>query len=159
VRSVQDGIMAALADLETAMTSLHEQVGLLDVLPELAHLVHEAVAGTNITATIENVGSVEYIPPDVGRELLTVAEAALTNIVAASDARHVVVTVAADAAGVWLRVVDDGRRSRSPGTDEGAMAKSLADLAERAERLDGSCTWRVDKTSGTVIDWRVPTSG
>src|SRR3954454_17429297 len=159
VRSVQDGIMAALADLETAMTSLHEQVGLLDVLPELAHLVHEAIAGSDITAAIENVGSVEYIPPDVGRELLAVAEAALTNIVADSDAGHVVVTVAADAAGVWLRVVDDGRRSRSPGADEGAMAKSLADLAERAERLDGACTWRVDKTSGTVIDWRVPTSG
>ena len=67
VRSVQDGIVAALADLESAMTSLHENVGLLDLLPELAHLVHDATQPNGIAATIENVGSVEYVPPAVGR--------------------------------------------------------------------------------------------
>ncbi len=157
VRSVQDGIMAALADLESAMTSLHEHVELLDLLPELAHLVHDTTRGTGITATIENVGSVEYIPPGVGTELLAAAEAAVTAIAADSDAGDVVVTIAADAAGVWLRVVADGP-SRALGPDEGAMAGGLAELVARAERLGGSCSWRGGERSGPVIDWRVPTS-
>jgi two-component system sensor histidine kinase UhpB len=151
VRSVQDGIMGALEDLESAMTTLHEGVGLLDLLPDLAHVVHDTTQPHGIAASIENVGSVEYIPPAVGVELLAVTEAALSNVVAHAGASHVVVTIAADASGVWLRIVDDGR-----GISAESAGKGMTDMASRAARLDGTCTWRPNTPAGTVVDFRVP---
>jgi PAS domain S-box-containing protein len=152
VRSVQDGIIAALEDLESAMTSLHESVGLLDLLPDLAHVVHDEAQPHGIAAAIENVGSIEYVPPAVGAELLAVAEAALSNVVTHSGASKVVVTIAADASGTWLRIADDGS-----GIGSELHGKGMADMTARAERLGGTCTWRPGEPSGTVVDWRVPT--
>jgi PAS domain S-box-containing protein len=160
VRSVQDGIIGALEDLESAITTLHEQVGLLDLLPELAHLVHDEVAGCGITATIENVGSVEYVPPSVVAELLAVARAAVANVARHSGALNVAVTIAADVDGVWLRVADDGRGfgpERADDMSDDEQGKGMADMLARADRLGGTCAWRGNTPSGTLVDWRVPT--
>jgi PAS domain S-box-containing protein len=160
VRSVQDGIVEALADLESAITTLHEHVGLIDLLPELAHLVHDEVDGHGITATIENVGSVDYVPPSVVAELLAVARAALANVARHSAALNVVVTIAADVDGVWLRVADDGKGfdpSRLDEISDEEPGKGMADMLCRADRLGGTCTWRPNTPSGTLVDWRVPT--
>jgi signal transduction histidine kinase len=157
---VQDGIVGALEDLESAITTLHEQVGLVDVLPELAHVIHDEVAGHGITATIENVGSVEYVPPSVVAELLAVAKAAVDNVARHSAALNVAVTVAADADGVWLRVADDGRGfdpAHADETSDDEQGKGMADMLARADRLGGTCTWRPNTPSGTLVDWRVPT--
>ena len=151
VRSVQDGIVGALEDLESAITTLHDNVGLLDLLPDLARLVHNAAQPNDIAAAIENVGAVEYVPTAVGAELLAVAEAALSNVAIHSGASSVVVTIAADAAGVWLRVVDDGR-----GIGAEPQGKGMADMASRAARLGGTCTWHPNAPSGTRVYFRVP---
>ena len=160
LRSVQDGIVGALEDLESAITTLHEHVGLVDLLPELAHLVHHEVEGHGITATIENVGSVEYLPPSVVAELLAAAKAAVDNVARHSGALNVVITLAADTDGVWLRVADDGRGFDPACADEMSddeQGKGMADMLCRAERLGGTCTWRPNTPSGTLVDWRVPT--
>jgi PAS domain S-box-containing protein len=150
VRSVQDGIVGALEDLEWAITTLHEYVGPPDLLPDLAHLVHKVAQPNDIAAAIENVGSVEYVPPAVCAELLAVAEAALSNVALHSGASNVVVTIAADAAGVWLRVVDDGC-----GIGDSRQGRGMAEMAVRAARLGGTCTWRPGGLAGTVVDFRV----
>ena len=160
VRSVQDGIIGALEDLESAITSLHEQVGLIDLLPELAHLVHDEVDGHAISASIENVGSVEYVPPSVAAEVLAVAKGAVSNVARHSAALNVVVTIAADTNGVWLRVADDGRGFDPARLDESSdeeQGKGIADMMARAARLGGTCTWQSNHPTGTVVDWRVPT--
>lgn len=108
LRSVQDGIVAALDDLESALTTLHSADDTPDLLRALAHLVHDTVAPAGIATSIENVGSVEYVPPDVAAELLFVAAAALRDVVNDAAATAVVVTVAADVDEVWLRVADAG---------------------------------------------------
>jgi signal transduction histidine kinase len=152
LRSVQAGIVAALTDLETALTTLHESVELIDLLPELARAVYLSTEPYGITAAIENVGSIEYIPPAVAVELLAVLDAALANVVQHARAAHVVVTVAAGESGVWLRVVDDGRGI----TDGHALGAGMAAMAMRAERLGGTCTWRPSSPRGTIVDWQVP---
>ncbi len=152
LRSVQDGISAALEELESALSSLHENVGVLDLLPALAHLVHDMTGPHGITASIENVGSVDYVPPGMGSEVLAVAHAALAHAVDQPKVRTVVLTIAADSEGVWLRVVDDGR-----GTRRRPAGTGLDDVRHRAEMLGGSCTVRANQPRGTVIDWRVPT--
>ena len=151
LRSVQDGIVAALDELESALTSLHENVGVLDLLPALAGLVHGATQPHGIAASIENVGSVEFVPPGVASELLAVLHAALTGVAEHSGAHSVVVTVAADADEVWLRVADDGQVATND-TDD-----ARTDMQRRAEGLGGSCSWRPAQPAGTLVDWRVPT--
>ena len=153
LRSVQDGIVAALDELESALSTLDENVGVPDLLPALARLVHDATDPCGIQAIIDNVGSLEYVPPGVGVELLAAAQAALADVVERSGARQVVVTVAADTDEVWLRVVDDG-----PAADDRPAGHRAADLRQRAERLGGTSTWRPSTPAGTIVDWRVPTS-
>lgn len=149
--ALQDSLVSALEDLESALANLHENVQLLDLLPDLAHLVHRIADRSGITATIENVGSIEYVPPELGSELLSVAHAAMSNVALHAGAEHVVVTVAADAEGVWLRFADDGR-----GIGSAEPGRGMTDMAARAERLGGTCTWRPNEPAGTLVDFRVP---
>ena len=152
--ALQDGLVSALEDLESALANLHDNVQLLDLLPDLAHLVHGIADRSGITATIENVGSIEYVPPVLGSELLAVAREAMSNVAQHAAAQHVVVTVAADAEGVWLRVADDGR-----GMGSAEPGPGMTDMAARAERLGGTCTWRRNEPGGTLVDFRVPLPG
>ena len=152
--ALQDSMVAALEDLESALATLHERVTLLDLLPDLAHLVYGIADRNDIAATIENVGSIEYVPPALGGELLAVAAAAMSNVALHAAAQHVVVTVAANATGVWLRVADDGR-----GIANAAPGRGMTDVAARAQRLGGTCVWRSSEPSGTLVDFRVPSIG
>jgi signal transduction histidine kinase len=153
VQSVQDGIVSALDDLEAALTSLHEKVQLAELLPDLARLVHNTLDPRGVHVTIENVGSVEYVPPTIGTELLAAAGVALTGAAVRYGVKSVVVTIAADARTVWLRVVDDGSEGPSEG-DPG-----VRELMRQADRLHGGCRVRPATPSGTVLDWRVPLTG
>jgi signal transduction histidine kinase len=152
VQAVQGGIVAALDGLETALTRLYENAGLVDLLPELARAVYLSTELYDIQTAVENVGSIEYIPPTVAVELLAVADAALANVLQHAQATSIVVTVAADASGVWLRVADDGRGT---GGDM-PRGNGSTDMAERAARLGGTCTWLPNTPSGTIVDWKVP---
>jgi PAS domain S-box-containing protein len=151
VRSVQDNIVSALEDLEFAMEALRDNVPLVDLLPDLAHVVHDAADAAGIAVSIENVGSVEYVPPAIALELLAVTEDAVTNVAKHSRADSLVVTVAADAEGAWLRVADDGC-----GLGAARPRGGMADMLARAARLGGSCRWRAGPAGGTVVDFRVP---
>jgi signal transduction histidine kinase len=153
LRAVQDNIVTALEDLEFAMNALHEHVGLVELLPELAAAVHAATEPHGIATSIESVGSIEYVPPTIGFELLAVAESAVANVVQHAGASRVVVTIAADPAGVWLRVADDGRGLRE------APGKGMADMLARAQRLSGTCVWQPAHPTGTVVDFRIPLPG
>ncbi len=154
LRAVQDNIVTALEDLEFAMNALHENVGLVDLLPDLARVAHETAGAHGMTVVIENVGSVEYVPPAIGIELLAVAESAVANAVAHSGAQTVVLTIAGDTAGAWLRVADDGR-----GLGDAKPGNGMADMAARAARLGGTCAWAAGNPAGTVVDFRVPLPG
>jgi signal transduction histidine kinase len=151
LRAAQDNIVTALEDLDYAMSALHENVGPLELLPDLARAVHGIAAPAGISVAIESVGSVEYVPPALGFELCAVAEAAVANVAAHSGAESVVVTIAADDAGVWLRVADDGR-----GLNDALPGGGMADMLARARRLGGSCSWTPAAPSGTVVDFRAP---
>ncbi|MGN6606251.1 MAG: PAS domain-containing protein [Jatrophihabitans sp.] len=151
LHSVQDGIMLALDEMEAALSALHDRPPSLDLLPDLARLVHAVLDPRNIEVTIENVGSLEYVPPAFGAELLSAAEAVLSQVIARAGVHKVVVTVAADTAGLWLRITDDGRL-----TAAGTAGVGLDDVARAAERLGGSCLFGWRQGVGTVVDWRVP---
>ncbi|MGI8332949.1 GAF domain-containing protein [Actinomadura scrupuli] len=88
--------------------------------------------------------------PEAGQHLLAVLREALSNVGRHAKARRV--TVSADVGDqLVLRVEDDGIGLPATGRRSG-----LRNLAERAERLGGSCTARAGETGGTVLVWRIP---
>jgi signal transduction histidine kinase len=111
LRSVQDGISAALADLEAALGALPEPGGAPDLLPALARLVGAEAEPHGIAAAIENVGSVDYVPRTLAAEVLAAAREALADAVRRPGARSITVTIAADADEVRLRVAGESGES------------------------------------------------
>ena len=70
-------------------------------------------------------------------ELLATLREALSNVARHAQASHVEVTVIADDGRLRLLVADDGV---GPPADDAPRGNGLANMAERAERLGGSCT-------------------
>jgi two-component system, NarL family, sensor histidine kinase DevS len=86
---------------------------------------------------------------------MPVVREALTNVAKHADATDIELELAADHAGVRLRVADDGR-GIAPGADTSG-GFGLANLRERAENLGGSFAVSSPGTHrGTVVVWTVP---
>jgi signal transduction histidine kinase len=152
LRSVRESIENALAELEKSLQRLQNGAAPSTLLRGIARIVEKVGAPGTVTTRFSSVGSVEFIPPAVGEQMLTVLADALRDVVARGDADAVEVTVAADVSGVWLRVADNGRHATPA-----ASAMELRGIADRAQRLGGTCTWTPASPRGTVLDWRVPT--
>jgi signal transduction histidine kinase len=89
-----------------------------------------------------------------GEHLLAVLREALSNTARHAHATRVDVEVTSDSEGVELRVADNGR---GIGPDV-TRRSGLANLAERAEQLQGSLTVDPAEPHGTTLRWRAPTS-
>lgn len=119
----------------------------LEVVEELADVLPRAPR-VRFDGPIDTVVGVE-----VCDQLLPVVREALTNVAKHAEATDIELELAADHAGVRLRVADDGRGiGPEPGRGFG-----LQNLRERAESLGGSLAITSSGTDrGTVVIWSVP---
>jgi len=99
-------------------------------------------------------GPVDTVPEHIATELLAVLREALTNVARHAQATRVDVEVGAGA-DVTARVVDNGRGLPESRRDGG---RGMGNMEERASRLGGALVTSGDPTSGTAIEWRVPTA-
>jgi len=146
VREIRATIFA-LQSSGSAQRGVRAQV--LEIVEELADLLPRAPR-VRFDGPIDTV-----VGPRVGDQLLPVVREALTNVAKHAEATDVELELAADHAGVRLRVADDGRgMGRHPGRGFG-----LENLGERAERLGGSFeVVSAGPDGGTVVIWSVPGS-
>jgi signal transduction histidine kinase len=86
-------------------------------------------------------------------DLLATLREALSNVARHARAGRVDVTVAVDAAGLLLRVADDGVGPPAPDQPRG---HGLDNMAARAARRGGSFDIGPATSNGTVVEWRVP---
>lgn len=94
-----------------------------------------------------------FVGAEVGEQLLPVVREALTNVAKHADATDIELELAADHAGVRLRVADDGR-GIGPDPNRGF---GLENLRERAASLGGSfAVSSPGPDRGTVLLWSVP---
>ena len=99
-------------------------------------------------------GPVDTVSEEVAVELLAVLREALTNAARHARAARVDVEVVSNGE-VVLRVVDDGQGLPDERRSGG---RGLSNMEARAARLGGSLHVTSTNGSGTVIEWRVPTT-
>ena len=146
VREIRATIFALQASNSTER-GVRAQV--LEVVEELSEVLPRAPR-VRFDGPIDTVVGVE-----VSEQLMPVVREALTNVAKHADATDIELELAADHAGVRLRVADDGR-GIAPGADiSGGFG--LANLRERAEHLGGSfAVSSPGAHRGTVVVWTVP---
>jgi signal transduction histidine kinase len=144
VREIRATIFA-LQSAGAAERGVRAQV--LEVVEELADVLPRAPR-VRFDGPIDTVVGVE-----VCEQLLPVVREALTNVAKHAAATDIELELAADHAGVRLRVADDGRgMGPRPGRGLG-----LENLRERAEVLGGSfAVSSPGSDRGTVVIWTVP---
>jgi signal transduction histidine kinase len=131
----------------------------LGFLPALEMLVRQTAERTSARIELEKAGDLRRFAPDVELAAYRIAQEALNNAVQHAQARHVVVRVRYDAAGLALSVIDDGVGFTLPPRPD-ALTRAdhfgLVGMQERATRLGG--TLRVDTApgTGTCITVRLP---
>jgi signal transduction histidine kinase len=92
------------------------------------------------------------VPEPIAEHLLAVLREALTNAARHAHASRVEVHVETDDEHVRMRVRDDGVGPPTfPTRDSG-----LGNIRDRAEALDGTCSFGPAPDGGAILEWRVP---
>jgi signal transduction histidine kinase len=121
---------------------------------QVLELVRDSGAALGFEPTVLFDGPVDSSTPDgLAVDLLATLREALSNVARHARAGRVDVTVAVDAAGLLLRVADDGVGPPAPDQPRG---HGLDNMAARAARRGGSFDIGRATSNGTVVEWRVP---
>ena len=124
------------------------------VRSQVLELVRDSGAALGFEPTVLFDGPVDSSTPDgLAVDLLATLREALTNVARHARAGRVDVTVAVDAAGLLLRVADDGVGPPAPDQPRG---HGLDNMAARAAGRGGSFDIGPATSNGTVVEWRVP---
>jgi signal transduction histidine kinase len=124
------------------------------VRSEVLGLVRDSGAALGFEPTVLFDGPVDSSTTDgLAADLLATLREALSNVARHARAGRVDVTVAVDAAGVLVRVADDGVGPPAPDHPRG---HGLDNMAARATRRGGSFHIGPGTSNGTVVEWRVP---
>lgn len=153
VDAIIDRIDHAVDTLRTAIHGMTRQIGPEQFVGDLQQVVDNSAAGLGFRPTLILDGPAELIPAQVRPEMLAVLQEALSNVVRHASATAVTVTVTMLGPEVRLMVLDNGR-----GIGGAARSSGLANMRARAEQLGGSFACSDNDPSGTIIDWRVPST-
>jgi two-component system sensor histidine kinase UhpB len=125
------------------------------LLPALATHVRRFAAQTGIEADLRTAGETSSLAPDQEIAIYRVAQEALANVARHAGASRVEVDLDADAAGLELRVRDDGRGFDAGGSNPSG-GLGLDGMAERARLVGGELTIDSRPGAGTELVMRVP---
>ena len=128
-----------------------EQLGLTVALRGFLADVGEASA---VHTDLQVTGEENRLPPEVELGAFRIAQEAVNNVIRHAGARKLVLTLAFDAAGLRLRVADDGC-GFDPGTvnrPSPSRGLGMLSMRERAEIAGGRLTIRSAPGEGTVVE-------
>ena len=156
-------VEGAVDDLDVTVKQIRSAIFALEPLTrgaesgvrsQVLELVRDSGAALGFEPTVLFDGPVDSSTPDgLAVDLLATLREALSNVARHARAGRVDVTVAVDAAGLLLRVADDGVGPPAPDHRRG---HGLDNMASRAARRGGSFDIRPATSNGTVVEWRVP---
>lgn len=145
---IADRLRAVVAGLRPPAL---EQLGLTVALRGFLADVGEASA---VHADMQVTGEEKRLPPEVELGAFRIAQEAVNNVIRHAGARKLVLTLEFEAAGLRLRVADDGR-GFDPGTVNGrspSRGLGMLSMRERAEIAGGRLTIRSVPGKGTLVE-------
>jgi signal transduction histidine kinase len=128
-----------------------------DFITALRRMADDLVEGSALRVEFRICGRVRTCPPQVQRELLRIAQEAISNAVRHGRPTLVTIELHFEDAAVRLCVTDDGRGFTPPPTltaDEGHYG--LAMMRERAEEIGGRFSVRSLPDQGASIEATAP---
>jgi signal transduction histidine kinase len=160
--AVRERIENAVEDLDVTVRHIRTAIfGLETSRPRV-----ESLRGRILALTGEAAGPLGFeprvlfdgpvdtsVPGSIATELLATLREALTNVARHAGARQVEVGVHVDQTDVVLSVVDDGG---GPPTAETPRGHGLANMANRAERMEGTFRLGPAEGGGSHLVWKVP---
>ena len=158
---VLEQVDGALRDARRAIWGLRTPDDAGSEMPvALAHLVEGLRASTGVPISLRIIGPPRALPDRLASELLRIAQEAASNAVRHASATEVSVQLTFGAAGLELRISDDGQglptSARQASVGEGHFG--LAGITERVRALGGTLTIRSGAGAGTELLVGVPHS-
>lgn len=121
-----------------------------DLSGALRRITEQITADTSVQAEVCVQGTPRALPPDVGLNLLRIAQEALTNALRYAQAHRIQVTIAYELDRVRLCVQDDGQ-GFDPQMQMGRGGFGLVGMRQRAEHLGGELTITSQPQGGTEV--------
>jgi signal transduction histidine kinase len=151
ISAAVDDIDATIKDIRRSIFELSAATASTDLRAELREVMTGTAAALGFPPHLVTEGPVDAIvTDDVRPHLLAVLREALSNVARHAGASSVEVLLRAGDQ-VVLTVSDDGS-----GYQPGERRSGVRHMAERAERLGGSCSVSRRDAGGTEVVWRVP---
>ena len=156
-------IREAAAELRGIASGLRppalDRFGLSVALVDLAERIEEAHPGVRVALDRPPSLNERDVPSDVGLAVYRVAQEASQNAVTHGAAKHLRISLRADADGLTLSVADDGKGMASAAPSFSALVQTghfgLVGMEERARSIGGRL--RFDSSpAGTTVTLRVP---
>jgi signal transduction histidine kinase len=143
IREIRTTIFAITSGPRSDATTLRRR--LLGLTDEVSGRL-----GLEISLSIN--GPVDAVEGPAIEQVIVAAREALANVIRHAEASRADVDLTASAAGLTLRITDDGR-----GIDPDAprVGRGLDNLTARALELGGWCTVGAVEPQGTVVEWHV----
>jgi signal transduction histidine kinase len=132
-----------------------EQLGLV---PALRGLVADLAEVAPVPSDVQVTGEPARLPAEVELAAFRIAQEAVNNAIQHAGAGHLLLTLIFDAAGLRLRIADDGRGFDATAVDRQLAAGRLGLLGmrERAALAGGQLTVTSDPGRGTVVEVAFP---
>lgn len=149
-----DAVDAAIKDIRTVIFALGsgDRSQSRRARDRMLNVVSELSTGMLVTPRVTFAGPLDsLVSAPLADELAAVLRECLTNVAKHADAQTVEVDLSIDAGVVTLRVEDDGS-----GIPPDVPLSGLANMAERAQLLGGTCTIAPRAGGGTRIEWAAP---
>ena len=151
VAAAVDDLDSTIKDIRRSIFALSSAEDSTDVRRAALDLVERAERMLKFRPSLRFAGPVSStVSAAVAPHLTAVLAEALSNVIRHAEATRVEVVIEAGD-DIVLTVRDDGR-----GLPDDASPSGLANIAQRAEQLGGSCEVQSSPGGGTVVAWRVP---
>ena len=147
-----DDLDATIKEIRTTIFEISQRGVTPDdsLRSSVLRVVNEVPARLGLPVDVSFDGPLDtMVGPECRDELIATLREALANVVRHAQAQHAVVSVAIRNGELELRVFDDGV---GPQTGEG-FGHGLNNMAQRAERLGGSCALEPASPRGSLLRW------
>ena len=157
IKRARDLAKEGLAQARRSVFTLQPDSGQYSNLAaSLTETVANVTQDTSVQARVTVEGLPFALPADIGRNLLRIAQEAVTNTLRHARSRNLYLTLIYSAHQIALRIEDDGRGFDAGGAAEGF---GLRGMRERAERIGALLRVVSGAAQGTEITIVLPLTG